>query len=214
MLKTRLHTVLMKSCTNLIFQMECLFNLSNWCSSSFVFLKVEDEALSSLQALMLSSELSSIASRLARVVYGEFSLFMEGEALKDMSKTPIGRHPNIELVRVKHNSPRCLVETVGRGPTASKVLKAFDRARQYVCFYKKWKWKWNDMIFSCGHEVNWVSDIVIIGVVNVVFGRERAEKQEPYIDHVLTLLEEFHKSVFDTFVDVGACSVIFSNDSL
>ena len=81
--------------------------------------QVEDEALSSLEvhcfgsgaikeipmsvpclfvlvkALLLSPDLATIASRLARLVYGEFSLFQEGESLKDVAGTPIGSECSI-----------------------------------------------------------------------------------------------------------------------
>merc|ERR1712048_696127 len=70
---------------------------------------VEDEALASLSALEAAPELAPVASRLKHLVYGEFNLFAEGEALGDFAATEIGRNDRFRVVRVKHNSPRCLI---------------------------------------------------------------------------------------------------------
>ena len=51
---------------------------------------VEDEALASLTALEASAELAPVAPRLGQLVYGEFNLFEEGEALKEFAATSIG----------------------------------------------------------------------------------------------------------------------------
>uniref|UniRef100_A0A7S2SQR0 Uncharacterized protein n=1 Tax=Rhizochromulina marina TaxID=1034831 RepID=A0A7S2SQR0_9STRA len=84
---------------------------------------VEDEALASLDALGASDELAPVAQRLARLVFGEFNLFGEGEALGEFASTSIGRHPRFSVVKVKHHSPRCLVEERARGKTVAKVLR-------------------------------------------------------------------------------------------
>lgn len=52
---------------------------------------VEDEALASLTALEASAELAPVAPRLGQLVYGEFNLFEEGEALKEFATTTIGQ---------------------------------------------------------------------------------------------------------------------------
>lgn len=87
--------------------------------------RVEDEALASLDALAASEDLQTIASRLGRLVYGEFNLFNEGETLQDFATTSIGQHPLLRVVRVAHHSPKCLVEEIAEGPT---VAKGIDRA--------------------------------------------------------------------------------------
>jgi hypothetical protein len=84
---------------------------------------VEDEALSSLDALSASEELEPIATQLGRLVYGEFNLFAEGEALESFALTSIGRHPRFRVVGVIHHSPKCLVEEVAEGPTVAKALR-------------------------------------------------------------------------------------------
>ena len=52
--------------------------------------RVEDEALASLGALDTSKDLAPVAKRLGRLVYGEFNLFAEGEALTEFASTSIG----------------------------------------------------------------------------------------------------------------------------
>ena len=52
---------------------------------------VEDEALASLTALEASTDLAPVAPRLGQLVYGEFNLFEEGEALKEFATTSIGQ---------------------------------------------------------------------------------------------------------------------------
>ena len=93
-------------------------------------------------------------------VYGEFSLFQEGEALKDIAATPIGVHPDIDVVVVKHNSPKCLVMSVGNGKTASKIMRQFDHSLP-------------------------------------------TDQQPKHIQHLMQLLEEFHRCVFEAFVQDG-----------
>jgi len=83
---------------------------------------VEDEALSSISALETSKEIGPVATRLGRLVFGEFDLFQEGEALRDFAKTPIGTHALFRVVEVKHHSPRCLVEEIARGRSVASVL--------------------------------------------------------------------------------------------
>jgi len=87
---------------------------------------VEDEALSSLNALEASQELGVVAKRLGRLVFGEFNLFSEGEALGDFASTRIGRHPKFRVVKVIHHSPKCLIEEIATGPTLAKALSAPD----------------------------------------------------------------------------------------
>lgn len=84
---------------------------------------VEDEALSSLNAMEASRELGIVAKRLGRLVYGEFNLFGEGEALGEFAQTRIGKHPLFRVVRVVHHSPKCLVEEIANGPTLAKALR-------------------------------------------------------------------------------------------
>lgn len=84
---------------------------------------VEEEALSSLDALSNAEDVAIVAKRLGRLVFGEFNLFSEGEALEEFSTTPIGMHDRFNVVRVHHHSPKCLVEEVARGDTISKALK-------------------------------------------------------------------------------------------
>lgn len=83
---------------------------------------VEDEALASLTALESSDELAPVAKRLARLVFGEFNLFAEGEALAEFALTSIGKHPDFRVVKVIHHSPKCLVEEIAKGPTVGAVL--------------------------------------------------------------------------------------------
>ena len=45
-------------------------------------------------------------------VYGEFNLHREGEALREFALTSIAQDPKFRVVKVKHHSPRCLVEEV------------------------------------------------------------------------------------------------------
>ena len=84
---------------------------------------VEEEALSSLDALTNAEDVAIVAKRLGRLVFGEFNLFSEGEALEEFAATPIGLHHRFSVVRVHHHSPKCLVEEVARGETISKALK-------------------------------------------------------------------------------------------
>ena len=88
---------------------------------------VEDEALASLSALEASVDLAPVAPRLGQLVYGEFNLFAEGEALKEFGLTSIGTHDLFHVVQVVHNSPRCLIEEIAQGPTLAKLL-SFDEA--------------------------------------------------------------------------------------
>ena len=83
---------------------------------------VEDEALASLSALEASVDLAPVAPRLGQLVYGEFNLFAEGEALKEFAVTAIGMHDLFHVVKVVHNSPRCLIEEIAAGPTLAKLL--------------------------------------------------------------------------------------------
>ena len=53
-----------------------------------------------------SEDLKAVANRLGRMVYGEFDLFTEGEALLGFANTAIGRHDLFRVVGVKHHSPR------------------------------------------------------------------------------------------------------------
>lgn len=85
--------------------------------------RVEDEALASLGALSSSSELEPVATRLGRLVYGEFNLFEEGEVLEEFSLTSIGQHPYFHVVKVIHHSPKCVIEEIANGPTVAKILK-------------------------------------------------------------------------------------------
>ncbi len=50
-------------------------------------------------------------------MFGEFSLFAEGEALQEFSRTSIGTHALFRVARVVHHSPRCLVEELIPGRT-------------------------------------------------------------------------------------------------
>lgn len=84
---------------------------------------VENEALASLNALEASEELGVVAKRLGRLVYQEFNLFAEGEAVGDFQATRIGRHPKFRVVSIAHNSPKCLVEEIATGPTPAKALR-------------------------------------------------------------------------------------------
>jgi predicted unusual protein kinase regulating ubiquinone biosynthesis (AarF/ABC1/UbiB family) len=84
---------------------------------------VEEEALASLNALQSSEEIGVVAQRLGRLVYGEFNLFGEGEALAEFASTRVGRHPRFRVVKVAHHSPKCLVEEIAEGPTLAQVLE-------------------------------------------------------------------------------------------
>ena len=84
---------------------------------------VEEEALASLTALEVSEEVGVVAQRLGRLVYGEFNLFAEGEALAEFASTKIGRHKLFRVVGVLHHSPKCLVEEIAFGPTLAAVLE-------------------------------------------------------------------------------------------
>ena len=89
--------------------------------------RVEDEALASLGALSASDELEPVATRLGRLVYGEFNLFGEGEVLEEFSLTNIGKHPLFKVVKVIHHSPKCIIESIAQGPTVAKVLRNFKK---------------------------------------------------------------------------------------
>jgi hypothetical protein len=83
---------------------------------------VENEALASIDALEASEELGPVASRLGRLMFNEFNLFGEGETLEEFSTTRIGTHRLFRVVKVKHHSPRCLVEEIANGPELTKIL--------------------------------------------------------------------------------------------
>ena len=90
---------------------------------------VQSEALSSLEALSKSEDLAHIADRLASMVYGEFNLFEEGRNLKNIQNTSIGKNKDIDPVKVIHNSPSCLVESMGMGPTVSTLSSKYDPSK-------------------------------------------------------------------------------------
>jgi hypothetical protein len=92
------------------------------CALAVLRKRVEDEALASLTALQASPELEPIAARLGRLVYREFNLYEEGEALEEFAQTSIGMHPKFKIVKVKHHNPKCLVEEIAEGPTVAKYL--------------------------------------------------------------------------------------------
>lgn len=48
--------------------------------------------ITTLCSMGFLEEIGPVATRLGRLVFGEFDLFQEGEALKDFAKTPIGTH--------------------------------------------------------------------------------------------------------------------------
>jgi len=85
--------------------------------------RVEDEALSSISALETSDELGPVATRLGRLVYGEFNLHLEGEVLEEFAATRIGQHPLFHVVKVRHHSPKCLVEEIARGQSVATFLE-------------------------------------------------------------------------------------------
>eukprot|EP00658_Telonema_sp_P-2_P069958 TRINITY_DN5953_c0_g1_i1.p1 TRINITY_DN5953_c0_g1~~TRINITY_DN5953_c0_g1_i1.p1 ORF type:complete len:467 (+),score=102.24 TRINITY_DN5953_c0_g1_i1:1277-2677(+) len=93
------------------------------CAVAVLRKHVEDEAMASLAALQATPDLAPIAKKLGRLVYGEFNLFEEGEALEEFALTSIGRHKNFKVVKVHHHSPKCLVEEIAHGPTVAKVLE-------------------------------------------------------------------------------------------
>jgi hypothetical protein len=89
--------------------------------------KVEDEALSSINALeSASDDLGPVARRLGKMVFGEFDLFNEGESLKEFAMTSIGTHPLFRVVGVRHHSPNCLVEEPAKGRTIATVLDSLS----------------------------------------------------------------------------------------
>ena len=79
---------------------------------------VEEEALSSLDALTNAEDVAIVAKRLGRLVFGEFNLFSEGEALEEVCFQFISLHLSLSLsnthtqtLSVFHNSnwnPRSL----------------------------------------------------------------------------------------------------------
>eukprot|EP00808_Paulinella_micropora_P024271 g81544.t1 len=83
---------------------------------------VEDEALSSLDALEESPDIGKFAHRLRSLIFVELNLFNEGEALEQFATTAIGLHPLFRVVRVLHHSPRCLIESIAEGPTLARAL--------------------------------------------------------------------------------------------
>mmetsp|Transcript_7168 Transcript_7168/g.11403 ORF Transcript_7168/g.11403 Transcript_7168/m.11403 type:complete len:899 (-) Transcript_7168:840-3536(-) len=85
---------------------------------------VEDEALSSISALEVSDEIGPVAARLGKLVYGEFNLFGEGEVLNEFARTEIGKDPLFHVVRVKHHSPKCLVEEIAKGVSVANALES------------------------------------------------------------------------------------------
>jgi len=88
---------------------------------------VEEEALASLTALEASEDLQPVASRLGRMVYGEFNLFSEGEALGEFALTSIAANPLFKVVKVRHHSPKCLIEDIAVGKTVAKALHGVGR---------------------------------------------------------------------------------------
>ncbi len=63
-----------------------------------------------------------VATRLGRLVYGEFNLFEEGEALEEFALTSIGRHPLFHVVKVLHHSPKCIIEAIAEGNMFDEIL--------------------------------------------------------------------------------------------
>lgn len=99
--------------------------------------RVEDEALSSVNALESSPQLGPVAARLGHLIFGEFDLFSEGEALEVFSKTSIGLHPLFRVVGVRHHSPKCLLEEVAKGDSVGKVLSSPNISKDKVEETKK-----------------------------------------------------------------------------
>jgi hypothetical protein len=88
---------------------------------------VEEEALASLSALEASKDMQPVTKKLGRMVYGEFDLFQEGEALQDFSQTSIASSPRFRVVAVEHHSPKCLIEEIGKGKTVASALSGVGK---------------------------------------------------------------------------------------
>jgi len=119
---------------------------------------IQNEALSSFEALKHYDGLSQISDRLESLVYGEFDLFKEGKNIKNMSNTPIGKNKYISPVKIIHNSPSCLVETLAVGPTIATLSKKYEPEKLL-------------------------------------------QDQLPDIIKMIGLLEHFHESIFNTFIE-------------
>jgi predicted unusual protein kinase regulating ubiquinone biosynthesis (AarF/ABC1/UbiB family) len=87
---------------------------------------VEEEALATLSALEASEDLQPVVQRLGSMVYGEFSLFNEGQALQEFAQTSITQNPLFKVVKVLHHSPKCLIESIAQGDTVAKTLTGVD----------------------------------------------------------------------------------------
>lgn len=85
---------------------------------------VKSEAIVSLIALESDPQLKGMSQQLSRLIYPEFDLASEGDALRDFASTAICRHPLFKVVDVLHSDPRCLILTIARGPTVAKALAA------------------------------------------------------------------------------------------
>jgi len=115
---------------------------------------VEEEALASLNALESSQDVGVVAQRLGRLVYGEFNLFSEGEALADFASTKVGMHALFRVVKVVHHSPKCLVEEIADGPTLAQVLEkplrpdASPQSVEYIVKTKKLLTEYHRTVFK------------------------------------------------------------------
>jgi len=101
---------------------KAMFDDGSVCAVAVLRANVEEEALASLTALEVSEDVGVVSKRLGRLVYGEFNLFGEGEALAEFASTKIGRHRLFRVVGVHHHSPKCLVEEIAEGPTLAAML--------------------------------------------------------------------------------------------
>jgi len=88
---------------------------------------VEEDALATLSALEASEDLQPVAQRLGSMVYGEFSLFNEGQVLQEFAQTSITQNPLFKVVEVIHHSPKCLIESIAQGDTVAKTLAGVDK---------------------------------------------------------------------------------------
>lgn len=117
------------------------------CAVAVLRQHVEEEALASLEALSFSNELAPVAKRLGRLVYGEFSLFAEGEALIEFATTSISTG-RFKVVDVLHNSSKVLVEQMAIGEGLTKALDSNIKSVEEMSATKKLLAKYHNAVLD------------------------------------------------------------------
>ena len=122
---------------------------------------VASDALASITAMQHSEELGSIARRLGRLVYGELNMFTEGEALAEFASTSIGRNKWLRVVRVRHHSPRCLVEEIAEGRSIPKIM--ISEGPEAVAQVKKTLTEYHRAVFKAFVDEGFIHSDIHLG---------------------------------------------------